>query len=138
MIGAIVAKRKARSAFDALNRRDIQAFLRDWSDEATFTYPGTLSVSGIFEGKAAVDDWFHRFMDRFPEISFTVNNVCVRSIFALGGTNVLMAQWDIALTNGDGKEFKNSGVTVITVKKGKVVEVRDYIFDMAQAQEAWA
>jgi len=66
-----------------------------------------------------------------------VKNVCVENIFAFGGTNVLAVEWDVVLTNQGGKEFQNSGVTVITLDKGKVVEVRDYVFDHEQVKEAW-
>ena len=137
MIGAIIAKRKARSSFDCLNRRELHTFLRDWADDATFVYPGNLSVSGKMEGKAAIDDWFQKFMNWFPDVNFTVKNVCVENIFALGGTNVLAVEWDVALTNRDGKEFENNGVTVITLKKGKAVQVCDYIHLGETAKEAW-
>jgi len=69
MIGAIIAKRKARSSFDCLNRRELHAFLRDWADDATFVYPGNLSVSGTMEGKPAIDDWFQKFMTQFPDLT---------------------------------------------------------------------
>jgi len=137
MIGAIIAKRKARASFEELNQGDVHAFLRDWADDAVFVYPANLPVSGTIEGKPAIDEWFRKFLDQFPGVAFTVKNVCVKNIFAFGGTNVLAVEWDVALTNQRGKEFQNSGVTVITLKKGKAVEARDYIFDFEQVKEAW-
>ena len=43
MIGAIIAKKKARSGFDALSRHDIDAFLAHWAEDGIFIYPGNLS-----------------------------------------------------------------------------------------------
>ena len=46
MIGAMIAKQKISSAYDALNNRDCEALLAAWRDDCTFIYPGNLPVSG--------------------------------------------------------------------------------------------
>jgi ketosteroid isomerase-like protein len=66
-------------------------------------------------------------LQQFPQTKFTIKNICIEDIFAFGGTNVVAAQWDIDLSNQQGEDFQNSGVTVITVKQGKAVHVRDYL-----------
>ena len=54
------------------------------------------------------------------------------------GTNTVAAHWDIEYTNKDGKEIKNSGVTVIKIKFGKAESVIDYIFDTGDKfKTAW-
>ena len=55
MIGAMIAKQKMSSAYDALNNRDCEAFLAAWRDDCTFIYPGDLPVSGKIEGKPAIE-----------------------------------------------------------------------------------
>jgi len=138
MIGSLIAKRKVASAFEALNRRDMSAFLSAWKDDCVFIYPGDISVSGQMKGKRAIEDWFQKFMDQFPKIKFTVKSVCVENVFEFIGTNVVAAHWDIELTNRDGKEFENSGVTIINIKMGKAFLVKDYLFDTGQKyKEAW-
>ena len=137
MIGAIIAKKKARSGFDNLSLHDLDKFFADWSSGATFIYPGNLSVSGEFHGKEAIQEWFQRFIDQFPLSSFTLKNICVQNIFALGGTNVLAIEWDVRLNSRDGEEFNNSGVTVITLKGRKAILVRDYCFDLEVSKRAW-
>jgi ketosteroid isomerase-like protein len=129
MIGAIIVKSKVTSAFASLNRRDLPAFLSDWGEDATFIYPGNISVSGKMEGKKAIEGWFRKYLEQFPTLNFTLKNVCVQNIFAFGGTNVVAVEWDINLTNREGRDFQNSGVTIINVRKGRVILVRDYIFD---------
>ena len=138
MIGALIAKNKVSSAFDALNRRDFSAFLSAWRDDCVFIYPGDISVSGKMEGKASIKKWFQNFMEQFPKIKFTLKNICVENIFDFVGTNVVMAHWDVDFTNRDGKEIQNSGVTVINIKLGKASLVIDYILDTGDKfKTAW-
>lgn len=137
MIGALIAKSKVRSAFAALNRRDLPAFLSGWAVDATFFYPGNVSASGKMEGKKTIQEWFRKYLDQFPKLNFTLKSVSVQNIFAFGGTNVVTVEWDLNLTNREGKDFQNSGVTVINVKKGKVVLVCDFIFDTEMLKKAW-
>ncbi|NIS61757.1 MAG: hypothetical protein GTO13_13975 [Proteobacteria bacterium] len=137
MIGAIIFQRNVRSAFDSLNQRNLSKFMSGWAEDGTFIYPTVVSVGGKIEGKKAIESWFEKFMEQYPKLSFTVKNVCVQNAFAFGGTNVAAAEWDIAVTNRDGKDFQNSGVTVITAKGGKAVSVQDYIFDTETVKKAW-
>jgi len=137
MIGAIIAKKKAHSGFATLNQRDLSAFLASWAENATFVYPGNLSVSGKIEGKKAIEEWFRKLMEQFPKVNFTVRDVFVQNIFALGGTNVVAIEWDIDLTNREGRDFQNSGVTIISIKNGKITLVRDYLFDAEVQKRTW-
>jgi ketosteroid isomerase-like protein len=137
MIGAIIVKSKVRSTFACLNRRDLPAFLSGWADDATFFYPGNISVSGKMQGKKTIQEWFRKYLDQFPKLNFTLKSVSVQNIFAFGGTNVVTVDWDLNLTNREGKDFPNSGVTIISVKKGRVILVRDYIFDTEMLKRAW-
>ena len=129
MIGAFIAKMKIRSAFEALNQRDFPAFSAAWRDDCVFIYPGDIEVSGKFEGRAAIEKWFQNFLEQFPKINFTIKNICVDNVLDFVGTNTVAAHWDIDLTNRDGKEIQNSGVTVIEIKFGKALYVKDCLFD---------
>ena len=136
-IGAVIAKKKVTAAFDLINQRNLTAFLADWADDAIFFYPGDLSISGKIEGKKAITEWFQKFLEQFPKIHFTVKNVYVQNIFALGGTNVVAVETAVALTNREGKDFQNKVVSVINLHKGKAVLGRDYLFDTEMLKEAW-
>jgi ketosteroid isomerase-like protein len=132
MIGALVAKKAIAGAFEAMNRHDLPKFMSAWRDDGVFVYPGEIPASGTFRGKSAVEGWFRNFFDQFPRIQFDVQDVCVRNIFALTGTNVVAVHWHIHLTNREGRVGENSGVTVITIKGGKVISVKDFIFDLGE------
>lgn len=138
MIGAFIVKKKVSSSFDALNRRNVSAFLSDWKDDCTFNYPGNIAVSGSIRGKKSIEIWFKNFMEQFPKIKFTVKNICVENIIDFVGTNVVAAHWDLDQTNRDGKLIHNSGVTVINIKYSKAILVTDYIYDTGDKfKTAW-
>lgn len=132
MIGALIAKKAIASAFEAMNRHDLSKFMSGWRDDGVFIYPGEIPVSGTFQGKSDLESWFRNFFEQFPRIQFDVQDICVRNIFALTGNNVVAVHWNIQLTNRDGIEGQNSGVTLITIKGGKVFQVKDFIFDLGE------
>jgi ketosteroid isomerase-like protein len=139
MIGVLIAKKNVSSAFDALNRRDVSAFLSSWRDDCVFIYPGNIPVSGKMEGKSSIEKWFQNFMDQFPKFKFTLKSICVKNIFDFVGTNVVTAHWDIDLTNRDGNVVHNNGVTIINIKFGKAFLVTDYYFDTGDKfRTAWS
>ena len=130
MIGALVATKALADSFDALNRHDLPKFMAAWRDDGVFIYPGEIPESGTFQGKSAVEGWFRRFFEQFPTIQFDVQDICVRNIFDLAGNNVVAVHWNIQLTNREGRVGKNSGVTVVSIQRGKVFLVKDFIFDL--------
>ena len=133
MIGTLLAKRAVASAFDALNRKDLEAFMAGWRDDGVFIYPGDIPESGVFSGRAAVEGWFRRFFEQYQRITFDVHAICLANPFDFLGDNVAAAYWDISLLNKEGHQGTNSGVTVITIKGGKVLRVQDFIFDLGEA-----
>jgi len=138
MIGALIAKSKVTSSYDRLNSRDIKSFLANWHNEATWAYPGSISVSGEFKGKKAIEGWFHKYFDQFSSVKIIPRSVCVKNIFDFVGTNVVAVNWDEALTDKDGNQYQFTGVTVITLKLGKATHAKDYIFSTdEELRKAW-
>ena len=137
MIGAIIAKRMAHAVLDTLNRRDLDTYMSSWAEDSTYIFPGNLPISGETRGKEAIRELHQKYLDKFPLINFTMKNVFIENIFALGATNIVAAEWDLKYKNQEGEEFENSGVTVVHVKKGKAVLVREYIFDVELEKRAW-
>lgn len=139
MIGAIIARRAVKSGFDALNERNIDKFMKAWSDNCIWIYPGNVSAGGRFVGKPEVRKWFEKFQDQFPKRKFSIDHLGVGNIFALGGNNVISAHWDLEMVNKDGMSFSNSGVTLLTIKGAKVVQGQDFmtISDGDEYKKAW-
>jgi ketosteroid isomerase-like protein len=137
MLGVLNAKQKVRKAFSYFNDRNMDKFLSSWDENATFTYPGTLSVSGTKEGKIAISNWFNNLMDFGPSVHFSLKSICVNNIFDIVGTNVITVEWDNHVTSRKGTDILVKGVSVIRIKMGKIVEVCDYIFDLDNLPIAW-
>jgi ketosteroid isomerase-like protein len=137
MIGALIAKKIGPKGFEALNQGNLAEFMESWADDSIFIYPGNVKVSGTFKGKKEIEKWFKHMIEQYPERAFSIQNVYVRNICAFGATNSLAVEWQIELKNREGKEYKNFGVTVIDIKKGKAVSVRDYFRFMDYLKEGW-
>lgn len=132
MIGAIVAKSQTAKAFQAMNHHNLPMLMSFFSDDAVFLYPGEVWASGTATGKVAVEEWFRNFFAQYPRIQFEIQQICVHNIFAFGGTNVLAVHWNLQLTNRLGRVGQNSGVNIITLKAGKIVHDKTFIFDMSE------
>ncbi len=138
MIGALMAKRRAPTVYEALNRRDLEAFLEYWANDGTFVFPGDIDASGTHSGKEAVRAWFQGFLEQFSTIRFTIKHVAVADPFDMVGNNVVAMRWEVELTNREGFDSHNSGVSVISLRRGKVVHVQDFLFDTGEKfHTAW-
>jgi ketosteroid isomerase-like protein len=127
MVGALIAKQAIRSAFGALNNGDLEKFMRAWSENGVFVYPGKVKAGGQFTGKTQVKKWFEEFIRQFPQRKFIINHVGVNNIFDLVGNNTLFAQLDLEFTNKDGLKGTNRGITLITLKGAKVIRAEDFL-----------
>jgi len=132
MIRTIIGKRKIPAAFEALNRRDIDAFLKSWSDDAAFIYPGQIARSGEHVGRAAIRGRFENLLSQFPELRFTVTSVTASRLFDMNCTNTVIAEQEIEATNHDGYTAHNTGTTSVALRRGKAVHVKDFLFDTGE------
>lgn len=137
MIGALIAKKKIANVFNAMNRHDLATFMADWRDDGVYIYPGEIAESGTFIGKGAVQEWFRHFFEQFPSIQFDVRDICVKNIFDLKGTNVVAVQWDVRLTNREGYTGDNTGISMIAIESGKVIMVKNYVFDLGSTFKSY-
>ncbi|HTP29195.1 MAG TPA: nuclear transport factor 2 family protein [Anaeromyxobacteraceae bacterium] len=135
MIGNWLHTMKARAAFAHFGRHDLEAFSASWAEDVVFVYPGPTSWAGRFAGKKAMKGWIQRYMDYFPRIEFAVKRICVENPFGLR-FNVVAAEWDVAVTNRDGKDFTYGGITVFHIEQARVVLATDYIFCTPEYREA--
>jgi ketosteroid isomerase-like protein len=138
VIGALIARAKVRGAYAALNRRDLDGFLAAWAEEAVFAFPGEISASGVFRGKPEIRRWFSVFLDTFPGLTFTLRRVALARPYALGADNEVAVHWDIDLVHTSGRSNRNHGVTMVTIRRARVVHACDYIFDTGRSfREVW-
>lgn len=125
MIGALIAKKRAREQFAARSRGDIDQFLAGWADDATLTFPGEPPWGGTHRGKAAIRQWFERFYERFPDADFQAKNIIVSNPLALTANNEVAVEWTAQI--GDHAE-PDRGVVVVKIRHGKAVNLTEYFF----------
>ena len=129
MIAVLIAKRKALKAFDAINKRDIETMLKDWSEDSFLVYPGDIEgISGTYEGLNAIRYFYKRDFEQFPVLKITPQQVAATKLFDLIGNNTMTIEWTAEATNREGYEIQNQGITVMKIQGGKAVHVRQYIF----------
>lgn len=131
MIGAIIAKQKTREKFAARNRGDIDTFLDNWAEDATFIFPGQSEMSGTFHGMSEIRPWFKQFRQQFPQVNFEIKQIFVGRIWAIGATNELAVQWNTTLWNQDNQKMQGQGVTIVHLQKGQLVLAHEFIFDLS-------
>jgi ketosteroid isomerase-like protein len=139
MIGSLLAKQRVPAWFDAMNRHDLDALLKDYAEDAILVYPGDVDgVSGTFAGKATLRDWYQRYFDQFPFVYQTVKTIAVSNIFDLIGTNVIAVEWEAEVKNRDGLQVKNNGVSIIKSRLGKATHITVYMSVTGKKfREAW-
>jgi ketosteroid isomerase-like protein len=131
MIGAVIIRRMVRSAFEMMNRGDVDSLMSGWADDAIFDFPSIMSVGGTLKGKKEIAAGFRMAFEVYPKRKYVVRDICFQEVFPLlsilFGTYVIMADWTAELTNKEGKELKFDGLTVIHGRRNKHTHVRDYI-----------
>lgn len=127
-------ERFVQRQFDrAQNRLDVAAIVGMWNEDAVFEFPGKTPVSGRFEGRAAIDAWWRRWVARYARVRFTVKHVGVVSL----RPRVTMIAWDFDGTTSDGIRLETSGVTIARARGGKISYAKDYLIDPTALEQVW-
>lgn len=137
MIGAILAKRAVAQGFEAIGRHDLDAVVGMFHDRGVFEFPTDTVLGGKQKGHDEIRAWFERWFERMPSIAFTLRHVSVENVFAMGGTNVVHAEWDLDETDAEGRSYHLTGVTALELEGGKARRVKDYIFDQDVIAAIW-
>jgi hypothetical protein len=61
----------------------------------------------------------------------------VDNVWALGGTNTHLVEWEIEYCMHEGMRLHNLGVSSITLRRSRAVQVSDYSFDHDVLSEAY-
>ncbi len=99
MIGAIILKTMMGSGTDVMNQRDVSKLVSHWADDGVLIFPGNMPFSGRIEGKAAVKEFFTKYMEQFPELHFTVKHTYIENMFAIGFSNTVATEFECVYTN---------------------------------------
>ncbi len=106
----------ARSATEALSKRDMEGFLRHHADDVVVHFPGRGPMAGDYRGKDGVAQMFQKQMqihDSPPEIEN--HDILANDDHAVILNNVRASR--------GGKTLEQQQVVVMHVKDGKIAEV---------------
>jgi ketosteroid isomerase-like protein len=121
MIGRVV-----RSRFAAMSRRDSDAVLRYFAEDARFRYGGRHELAGDYRSKAEIASWFARLWELF-RVEFVVHDVVV----AGPPWNMRLAtRFTARVATADGRCFVNRGMQYARIRWGRVRE--DHIYPDTQ------
>ena len=133
MLGALIAKRKIRSGYSAVERGDLESLVSVFSEDAIVMYP----TQGTMKGKDAIRAFYRHFLETFPQVEVNLRHICVENLFDLIGTNVITVHWEIATTNRAGVTFQQTGMQLMETEKGRVKFMQYFFWDTDHLRDAW-
>jgi ketosteroid isomerase-like protein len=133
MIGSLIAKSKVRKGFNSIARGDLESFVSVFSDDGEVVYP----TKGVIRGKDGIRDFYGHFMRTFPKVDVEVPNVGVENLFDFVGTNVISTHFMVYTTNRSGVTYKQEGMQLIKIRRGKLTLLHYFFFDTEALRQAW-
>ncbi|NHC15753.1 nuclear transport factor 2 family protein [Motilibacter deserti] len=118
-----IVRRRLRSSFDAINRGDYAAIVRQFGHGAEHWFSGSHTLSGRRTSALDIQAWYDRLAAVFPDLHFDITKLVV------GGwpwDTVAMIEWVDFVSDESGRRYSNQGVHVIRLRWGKVVELHVY------------
>jgi ketosteroid isomerase-like protein len=119
-----IARRKARSTFEALSRGEWESSLRDVADDVHHVFPGDNAFGGERHSKQAMRRWFERLYRLIPELEFEVKRVSVRG---WPWDMAVSVEWADRGVAADGEAYENEGAHWIRLQRGKATYIHAYL-----------
>jgi ketosteroid isomerase-like protein len=122
-----IVKGKIREGFRQLSQGNSEGVLSQFSPQAHFLFAGDHALGCDSQDPATIRQWFQRLFEIFPGLQFEVHTLIVSGW-----------PWDtraanyfsIRCTRPDGQKYHNSGVQLLRLQWGRIVE--DYIYEDTQ------
>lgn len=103
---------------------DREAAIALFAEDATWTYPGRLSISRTWRGKQEIfGDFLGRIGTYFAADGLPV--ITLTHVLADGPQAV--AEWTTVGTAANGEPYENQCLGVFTVEDGRITAVREYL-----------
>lgn len=100
-----------------------ETIVASFADDATWLYPGSLPISGLWEGREAIINDFLGGMGRYLDGSAPV---VIGLVNAFADGDQVLAEWTSKATAANGATYDNRCAAVFTVRDGKITSVREY------------
>jgi ketosteroid isomerase-like protein len=136
-MGVVILKPALRGAMNDLNNRRKDRIIAIYADDAVLIYPRKFSMSGTRKGKAAIKEFFDKYLDPFTDEHCVARETYIRNLFALRLATAIAIRFHTRRTNKAAMVFENTGITALKTRGGKVVHLQDYYFDVGTLQKMW-
>ena len=108
---------------EAVRDGDAQTILDSFAEDATWLYPGSLPISGLWEGRDAIINDFLGGMGAYLDPS---SPVVIELIDAFADGEQVLAEWTSKATAANGSAYDNRCLGVFTVRDGRITSVREF------------
>ena len=115
-------KQLVRDTWGAVTAGDVEGFMRRLADDVTWTFFGTHRFAGTISGK---DELVTKLFAPLGDILAEGIKVHIDTLTAEGDRVVMEAHGEAATKSGVA--YNNNYCIVITVRDGKVAQVREYL-----------
>lgn len=104
--------------FAALNSRDLSSLERHLAEDAGFDFPGP----GLISGRKKILLFLKILFRKYSRLTFSVAKIIAEQDCAC-------ALWTNDGEERTGKSYRNSGITFLQFKEGKIMFLSDYFKD---------
>ncbi len=108
---------------EAVRDGDAQAIAASFAEDATWLYPGSLPISGLWQGRDAIINDFLGGMGVYFDPAAPV---VIELIDAFAAGEQVLAEWTSKATTAGGAAYDNRCVGVFTVRDGQITSVREF------------
>jgi predicted ester cyclase len=104
--------------FESVNNKEFEKLKSFLSAEAILHFPGTKPITGAEK----VIQFLRIIYRKFPDLTFEIKDIIIDD-------DKIAAVWENSGTDTANNLYKNQGVTVFKIYKGKVTYLSDYFKD---------
>ena len=108
---------------EAVRDGDGPTIVDSFAEDATWLYPGSLPISGLWEGRDTIINDFLGGMGRYLDTSAPV---VIELVNAFADGEQVLAEWTSKATAANGAAYDNRCAAVFTVRDGKITSVKEY------------
>jgi ketosteroid isomerase-like protein len=122
-----IVRRVARGAYDKLSRGDFDALVEQFSPGVHFFFAGDHALAADLHGRDAAREWFERVGRVMPGLRLTPRQIVVSG---WPWNTTVATYFGVHATLEDGSAYENTGMQLLRLRWGRVVE--DLVYEDTQ------
>lgn len=119
-----IVRQTIRDGFEQLSRGNPEPILSKFAPDARFIFLGDHAMGANLSEPGAIRQWFERILRLFPGIAIEPREIRVSG---LPWDTLVVVKLTIRATLPDGRAYANTGLQMVRLRWGKIVE--DVVFE---------